>query len=353
MLWKILRYFLFLLDAETAHRLTVRLMRFANRLHLGPFHLLEIVSRTTHHKLDSKLNDPKLRLWGMDFLNPVGLAAGFDKDAELVEPIYHLGFGFMEIGTVTPRPQPGNPKPRLFRNPAEGWVFNRMGFNGMGAEHIQRELAQWRNSAVLPESFRIGVNLGKNKDTSNEDAHLDYIKAARAFEGLADYLVVNVSSPNTPNLRSLQTRASLTPILTGITEVVRGWKKVPPILLKLAPELFLERILNKTELSDLIQGLESEKILQGWVVTNTLGGEHYGMPGGMSGKVLTAPSREALQKLRALSSLPIISVGGICSEEEARWRLQNGANLIQIYSGWIFQGPDFASRIVRFLREKG
>jgi dihydroorotate dehydrogenase len=292
------------------------------------------------------------KVFGMTFRSRVGLAAGFDKDAEIVTALPSLGFGFAEIGTVTPRPQPGNERPRLFRDPVRASVFNRMGFNGAGAEVVSRRLAGVKEQGHLPPHFRVGVNLGKNKDTSLECAASDYAKAASHFKDLADYMVVNVSSPNTPGLRSLQTIEALRPIIAAVHEIISRWSRKPPLLLKIAPELQGE------SLAQLITELESSKDapIDGWILTNTLGGEHRGQVGGWSGGVLTEQSRKSLIDARAVSRLPIISVGGILTAEEAMERLRLGADLVQIYSGWIYGGPSFpallSEKIARFERSK-
>jgi dihydroorotate dehydrogenase len=326
-LWKVIRRFLFQLDPERAHRLTVRLIEVGHQSHT-----LKIMSGASS-RYYSETELPQV--FGMTFRSRVGLAAGFDKDAELVTALPSLGFGFAEIGTVTPRPQPGNERPRLFRDPARASVFNRMGFNGAGAELVSRRLAAVKGS--LPPHFRIGVNLGKNKDTSLEDAALDYAKAASRFRDLADYLVVNVSSPNTPGLRSLQTIEALRPIVAAVHEVISQWSRRPPLLLKIAPELQGE------SLAQLMTELESSKdaSIDGWILTNTLGGELQGQVGGWSGGLLTEKSRKSLVDARAVSRLPIISVGGILTAEEAMERRRLGAALVQIYSGWIYGGPSF------------
>jgi dihydroorotate dehydrogenase len=280
----------------------------------------------------------------MDFGSPVGLAAGFDKDAEILAALPAMGFGFAEIGTVTPRPQPGNERPRLFRDPARASLFNRMGFNGLGAEIVSSNLAEVRPH--LPEGFRVGVNIGKNKDTSLDRAAEDYRKAIRPFKDLADYVVINVSSPNTPGLRSLQTVESLTPIVSEVQEELAQWRRTTPVLLKLAPELRGE------DLKAVILALEARKI-SGWVLTNTLAGTidtpSGSLAGGWSGGAVTEPARLSLQEVRSISQLPIISVGGILSAEEAQVRLDLGANLIQIYSGWIYRGPTFPRDIKKAL----
>lgn len=340
-LWRLLRWCLFRLDAETAHRVTTRLFHLAG---IAGGAGLRWMSGTERRALPA----PGIRLWDLEFGSAVGLAAGFDKDADLVSALPNLGFGFVEIGTVTPRPQPGNPAPRLFRDVARRALFNRMGFNGLGAALVSERLREAR--AKLPPGFRVGVNVGKNKDTSAEDAATDYARATAAFEGLADYLVINVSSPNTAGLRALQTLEALRPICGATNEVIGRWARRPPLLLKLAPEVTGEALAD-------ILGAARELGIDGWVLTNTLAGTYRlasggELPGGWSGSPLSEIARERLIEARKSTALPIISVGGILDGEEARARIAAGASLVQIYSGWIFGGPTLPSVIGRALLQK-
>jgi dihydroorotate dehydrogenase len=344
-LWNFIKAILFKFDAEFAHRLTVVLIRMGIRFGNWP---LKVVSGTLWERSSpSALVAEEIQVLGLSFQSRVGLAAGFDKNAEVLLGLPALGFGFAEIGTVTPRPQGGNPRPRLFRQPSEQSIFNRMGFNGLGAYIVAERLKQSREK--LPQDFRVGVNLGKNKDTPIENAADDYIQAAQAFEGLADYLVINVSSPNTPGLRSLQTVDALKPIVCGVASKIQSWKKCPPLLLKLAPEI------SGHELTELIQSVEPWGI-DGWVLTNTLEGAFLingqEQKGGWSGKPLTVPSQMSLKAVRQVTRKPIISVGGIMSPEEAQARIRAGADLIQIYTGWIYQGPTFPLLLDRSLRRQ-
>ena len=343
MIWKFLKYLLFLIDAEVAHRVTISLIRLGIHLKNVP---LRIVSGSVTPVFKALESSRSTTVFGLDFSSPLGLAAGFDKNAEILVGLPSLGFGFAEIGTVTPRPQSGNDRPRLFRDPMRQSLFNRMGFNGLGATLVAANVAESRDK--LPLNFRVGVNIGKNKDTPSENAKGDYVKAARPFEGLSDYLVINVSSPNTPGLRSLQTVDALKPIIGEVVHLITGWKKRPPLLLKLAPEL------SANELIQLIQVLEPEGI-DGWVLTNTLGGSIKTpageLGGGWSGGILTELAAKSLEIARNATSRPIISVGGIITPEEAVKRLTSGADLIQIYSGWIFNGPMFPGRIMSQLEK--
>jgi len=339
MFWKRIRGLFFRLDAEFAHHLTCLFIRFGIRLWNVPLRIVSGGVSEAVFASQSKQQSNQIQVLGLTFTSRIGLAAGFDKNAEMLMGFPALGFGFVEIGTVTPRPQPGNPRPRLFRDSHQGALFNRMGFNGLGATIISERLARVRER--LPENFRVGVNLGKNKDTSNENAADDYVRVARAFEGMSDYLVVNVSSPNTPGLRSLQTVEALKPILYGVRDLIMGWKRVPPLLLKLAPEL------ESLELTHLIQTIETwecgtSNVIDGWVLTNTLEGSMKGeLKGGWSGRPLAEASRRSLVEARKVTRKPIISVGGIMSSGEALSRISLGADLIQIYTGWIYGGPRF------------
>jgi dihydroorotate dehydrogenase len=318
-MWPLLRRILFLVPAEEAHSLAKVALR-ALALFLPRPEWIEG--------------------------NPVGLAAGFDKNAELLDILPRFGFGHAEIGTVTPRPQGGNERPRLFRDPSTRRLFNRMGFNNLGAGIIAARVA--RAKPKLPRGFLVGVNLGKNKNTPEELAAEDYAQAARAFLDTADYFVVNVSSPNTPGLRALQTPEALLPILTRVKNEVADADRPIPIYVKLAPELSGET------LRTLLRAIEEAKGADGFILTNTEAGVYIyeGAPlsGGFSGQNLTPISRERLLEARGMTSLPLISVGGIMTEEEAVARMKAGASAIQVYSGWIYGGPFFARRLRNAIR---
>lgn len=319
-MWLIVRKILFLLPAEFTHEISKTGMRLMVRV---------------------------LRLKAIQKPNSIGLAAGFDKNCEVLDLLPHLGFGSAEIGTITPRPQGGNDRPRLFRDPARGVLFNRMGFNNLGAGIISERLR--RLKPKLPAHFVVGVNLGKNKDTPDSDAALDYAKVARSFVDCADYFVINVSSPNTPGLRALQTPEALSAIVKAVQQVgIENQKKIP-IWVKLAPEMTGEA------LKDIILTLELLKI-DGLVLTNTLGGDYIyrgrTLAGGYSGKVLSQIALDRLKEARSYSSLPLISVGGIMSIEDAIARFDAGAYAIQLYTGWIYQGPFFARAILKALSSR-
>ncbi len=335
-LWGIARKVVFLFDAERVHHRFTAGLAFLGRFGFGRF-ILRLISGT---RLD-KTSRP-VRVGGILFRNPIGLAAGFDKEGALIPALPHLGFGYVEVGTVTPLPQAGNPKPRLFRDADRYSLFNRMGFNGPGADAVARNVTRARADGALPPDFRIGINVGKNKTTPAERAAKDYGLAVRPFEGLADYLVVNVSSPNTPGLRELQTVESITKIVEVIRAEFAHWTLKPPIYLKLAPEV-------RGETLESILLAEKKLGIDGWVLTNTLGGYWKGAKGGWSGGALGTRGRDCLERVRARSRLPILSVGGILESRELRERIARGANLVQVYTGWIYFGPRWISYLLRAL----
>ncbi len=327
---RILRCF----DPETAHTLTVK----ALALGLGP------ISREP--------DDPilKTRVWGLDFANPIGLAAGFDKNAEVVDPMLRLGFGFVEAGSVTPRPQPGNPKPRLFRLPEQGAVLNRMGFNNQGLEQFARRFEDRRGNSRRAAGVA-GANLGKNKDTV--DAADDYAIGVRRLAPFADYLVVNVSSPNTPGLRALQGREPLRALLGRVLDARSACqlKSPPPVLLKIAPDLTHE---DKAD----IAAVALESGIDGLVISNTSIARPDGVPerfrneaGGLSGKPLFAPSTQLLKEMRVLTggALPLVGVGGVASGDDAYAKIRAGASLVQLYSALVYGGPALVGAIKRGL----
>jgi len=289
-------------------------------------------------------------VFGITFPNPVGLAAGFDKSAVSVRGIEALGFGFVEIGTVTPLPQPGNPHPRLFRLKEDEAIINRMGFNSEGAEIVSKRLARY-GSIGIP----VGANVGKNKDTPLENAGDDYAKGVKAFYAHADYLTVNASSPNTKDLRRLQEKEKLAALLDTVRDTVKqcAQNATPkPVLLKVAPDL------NESELDDVLEVASTR--VQGIIIGNTtierpetLLSSYKNEMGGLSGRPLTkravALVRYAHQKAPAL---PIVGVGGIFSADDAKRMFDAGASLIQLYTGVIFEGPLLASRIARALKTR-
>ena len=288
-------------------------------------------------------------VFGLRFPNPVGLAAGFDKNAALTDELATMGFGFVEIGTVTPRPQPGNPTPRLFRLPQDEALVNRMGFNNDGAAAVAARLARRTNRQLI-----IGGNIGKNKDTPNEQAADDYVACFDALVEQVDYFVVNVSSPNTPNLRQLQEKKPLIALLQQVQARNLSRAKPKPLLLKIAPDL------TDSQLDDILE-IAQETQLSGLVATNTtLSRENLRTPaadvaalgaGGLSGRPLRARATEVIRYLhqRSRGLMPIIGAGGIHSAEDAAEKLAAGAALVQLYTGFIYEGPELVSRINKSL----
>lgn len=334
----LIRPFLFQFDPEKVHYFTFSMIRF---LHKIPG--LGALIRNYYH-----LNDPKLvrNVFGLKFKNPVGLAAGFDKDAKLYQELSNFGFGFIEIGTITPKPQEGNPKKRLFRLKEDSAIINRMGFNNGGVVDAVERLK--KNKNVL-----IGGNIGKNKNTPNEEAVSDYMICFEALFSYVDYFVVNVSSPNTPNLRALQDKEPLTALLQTLQDANNLKSKPKPILLKIAPDLTNEQLL------DIIDIVKTTQIA-GVIATNTtlsrdgLQSENKAEMGGLSGKPLTKRSTEVIQFLskESQNAFPIIGVGGIHSPEDALEKLEAGASLVQLYTGFIYEGPALVKAINERLVEK-
>lgn len=339
----LIRPLFFKFDPERIHHFTFSLIRFSHRIGLGG------VFRSIY-----KLENPKLEreLFGLKFPNPIGLAAGFDKDAKLYKELSNLGFGFIEIGTVTPKPQDGNEKPRLFRLKNDAAIINRMGFNNGGVaeavERIKGNPVQGHKNRVL-----IGGNIGKNKITPNEEAVNDYIICFDALFDYVDYFVVNVSSPNTPNLRALQEKKPLTDLLQTLQDKNNLKQKRKPILLKIAPDLTEEQLL------DIIDIVATTKI-DGVIATNTtisregLTSENKNEMGGLSGKPLTKRSTEVIRFLSQKSNkaFPIIGVGGIHSAKDALEKLDAGADLIQLYTGFIYEGPGLIKEINKAILAK-
>jgi dihydroorotate dehydrogenase len=335
-LYKLVRSFLFLFSAEKAHYLAADLLNFF-LFFPGAKKILESIYGT---------NDPLLEkvVFGLKFKNPVGLAAGFDKNASFYNNFSHLGFGFIEIGTITPKAQDGNPKPRLFRLKSDEAIINRMGFNNGGIEEAIKNLKKRKTSII------IGGNIGKNKITANEDANDDYLACFKALYPYVDYFVVNVSSPNTPNLRALQEKEPLTQLLSLLQAENLKMPAKKPILLKIAPDL------NSNELDDVIEVVQTCK-LDGIVATNTtLDRSNLISPkeivenigtGGLSGKPLTKKSTEIIRYIyqKTNGNIPIIGVGGIHSAQDAIDKLNAGASLIQLYTGFVYEGPSLIKSI--------
>jgi len=350
---KLVRPLFFQLEPEKAHYAAMGLLEQAWRVPGARGTLAGIFEAEPTPEL-------AVELLGLRFAHPVGLAAGFDKDARWLGPLGALGFSFVEVGTVTPRPQPGNPKPRLFRLPADQALINRLGFNNEGAEAAARRVANYRSSGRRASSglatprLIIGGNIGKNKDTPNERAVEDYRETLRALHAAVDYFVVNVSSPNTPGLRELQEREPLTRLLQALHRDNAETPQPKPILIKIAPDL------TEHQLDD-IAALVTETRTAGLVCTNTtLSREGLRTPpaavqaagaGGLSGDPLRHRATEVIAYLRARvgPALPIIGVGGIRTAEHVREKMEAGANLVQVYTGFIYEGPGMVRKIVRGL----
>jgi dihydroorotate dehydrogenase len=295
--------------------------------------LLEPIARREFPSLERKL-------FGLTFPNPIGLAAGFDKNADGVTVWPRLGFGFMELGTITPRPQPGNPTPRIFRLPAEQGLINRLGFPNIGAEEVAKRLEKIKAAGHWPRT-PVGLNLGKNKDTPLTEAGRDYVTCFRRTRELADYFVVNVSSPNTPGLRELQGGAFLNSILGPLRDEDPSGKY--PLLIKIAPDL------TEAQVADVVQAVEKYR-LAGIVATNTTidkTGLSVQEEGGASGRPLTSRSTEIIRIVHRLTGgrVPIIGVGGIFNAADAREKLEAGASLLQLYTGFVYEGPLVARKI--------
>ena len=324
MLYRLLRPALFVLDAERAHGLALAALKWRGAgapPQPGPL---------------------AVEMAGLRFPNPLGMAAGFDKDGEVPDALLGLGFGFAEVGSITPLPQPGNPKPRLFRLAEDRAVINRMGFNNRGAEAAARLAARRRRGGI------VGINIGANKDSPDRIA--DYAAMTRIMSPLASYLAVNISSPNTPGLRALQDEGALTGLLDAVLEA-RG-SEGPPVFLKVAPDLEPADI-------DAISRIAIDKKLGALIVSNTtisrppLKSRHAGEAGGLSGGPLKPLALQRLRDFRRATggALPLVGVGGIATAEDAWERIRAGASLVQLYSAMVYEGPGIARRIVRGLEQ--
>lgn len=342
-MYKLVRKILFLLPAETAHYFSMNLLKiFCSVGFLRNLVTRIFASRSWHD----------IQQFGLEFKNPVGLGAGFDKNAKYVRELEALGFGFVEIGTVTPRPQSGNEKPRLFRLPADSALINRMGFNNDGVDVVSKRLKKWRKRNGKPGAsgshLIIGGNIGKNKTTPNEDAWKDYEICFRTLHPFVDFFVVNVSSPNTPGLRELQEKQALKNILTHLQKMNQSFESQKPILLKIAPDLSWQQI-------DDVIDLAKEIDLDGLVAANTtISRNQLKTPsskleaiggGGLSGKPLQHRSTEIVKYIRHKTNIPIIASGGIFTGNDAKEKLEAGASLVEVWTGFIYEGPFIVKRI--------
>lgn len=340
-MYSVIKRFFFLFDPEKIHHLVFKLIKFS----------LSIPGIKTLWRKWYVVEDKKLEktLFGLTFKNPVGLAAGFDKDAKLYNELAYCGFGFIEIGTVTPKPQEGNPKKRLFRLTEDEALINRMGFNNGGVKEAVERLKKRKTKCL------IGGNIGKNKITPNDQATDDYRICFDALHPWVDYFVVNVSSPNTPNLRELQEKAPLKALLNTLKERNKNYEVQRPILLKIAPDLTNE------QLDDIIE-IVKETQIDGVIATNTTI-DRTGLKsknvtqigaGGLSGKPLSGRSTEVIRYLSEKSNkaFPIIGVGGIHSAADAIEKLDAGADLLQLYTGFIYEGPKLISEINKAILEQ-
>ncbi|GGD52448.1 quinone-dependent dihydroorotate dehydrogenase [Lacimicrobium alkaliphilum] len=335
-MYTFLRDLLFRLDAEASHDLSMSFLKHSQHNFLTGLY-------------SQKLAPKPVQVLGMNFPNPVGLAAGLDKNGECIDAFAAMGFGFIEIGTVTPRPQPGNDKPRLFRLPQSQAIINRMGFNNKGVDYLVEQVKQSEYHGIL------GINIGKNKTTPEEQALDDYIMCLNKVYTHASYVTINISSPNTPGLRNLQYGEALDSLLSGLKlqqqKLAQQHGKYVPVLVKIAPDL------SDEELEDIARCL-IQSGMDGVIATNTTlnrdkvkGQLHAQESGGLSGSPLTDQSQLIASKLKKAlqGSMPIIGVGGIDSPDAAKARMEAGSDLIQIYSSLIYQGPELIAKILKGL----
>lgn len=349
-MYSLIRNILFLFEAEKAHYISMNMLK-----RICSVNVLRKIISLIFSPRDSSLQK---KLFGLHFKNPIGLGAGFDKNASYLRELETLGFGFVEIGTVTPLPQEGNEKPRLFRLPNDKALINRMGFNNEGVKAIKSRLEQWKtNNESIPDGKRmiIGGNIGKNKNTPNEDAWKDYEICFTELFDVVDYFVVNVSSPNTPGLRALQDKDALTNILQRLQNLNNQQPNRKPLLLKIAPDLTTEQLQDIAEISSTVK-------LDGIVSSNTtISRENLSTPskissakigmGGLSGMPLKKSSDEVLKQLVNMTNgkIPIIASGGIFTANDASHKFEIGASLIQVWTGFIYEGPGIVKNISKKL----
>ena len=347
-MYRILRNILFLLDAEKAHYLSMNLLK-----SICSVDLLKAIIGNIYTPREKTLSRD---LWGITFKNPVGLGAGFDKSAVYLRELEALGFGFVEIGTVTPLPQAGNEKPRLFRIKSDKALINRMGFNNDGVQSIKKRLEKWnKKNKQTPSKKRmiIGGNIGKNKITPNEDAWKDYEICFNELFDVVDYFVVNVSSPNTPGLRELQEKDSLLKILGTLQNNNKKRPAPKPLLLKIAPDLTKEQLQDIAEITATV-GLDGIVSSNTTISRENLSAEgsksaqEIGM-GGLSGKPLKELSNQVLHEIHLMTKgqTPIIASGGIFNGDDANYKIKQGASLIQVWTGFIYEGPGIVKKICK------
>jgi dihydroorotate dehydrogenase len=330
--YSLLRKALFLLEPERSHHLSLQAMKWGEQLHLGGLYR-------------KKIADYPVMSMGLTFPNPIGLAAGLDKNGDYIDGLGNLGFGFIEIGTVTPRPQPGNPQPRLFRLPEHEAIINRMGFNNKGVDYLVRQVEKRHYQGIL------GINIGKNADTPVEQASRDYLTCLERVYPYADYIAVNLSSPNTPGLRSLQLGDAMKKLITELADCKSGLsaqhRKHVPMLVKIAPDMSDDEIHRIAEVA-------VECKIDGLIATNTTiardrvkDSVYAQEAGGLSGKPVFDASTHVLQELQKNlgDKLCLIGVGGIDSAQTAKEKFATGADLIQLYTGFIYRGPELLNRI--------
>lgn len=336
MFYSVIRKVLFQFDPETIHEITIKGFKTTGSSVLNCFYKQKVANKP-------------VTIMGIEFPNPVGLAAGLDKNGECIDAFAAMGFGHVEVGTVTPRPQPGNPKPRMFRLPTANAIINRMGFNNKGVDYLVSQVRAAKFKGVL------GINIGKNKDTPEDHAKDDYLQCMRKVYDVASYIAINISSPNTPGLRALQYGDILDELLASLKAeqkiLTEQYGKYVPIVVKIAPDL------SDEEIQSIASSLIANEI-DGVIATNTTlsresveGLEHANEQGGLSGAPVTKKSTEVIKKFsKALDNkLPIIGVGGIASSADANEKLAAGASLVQLYTGFIYQGPPLIKEIVNNL----
>jgi dihydroorotate dehydrogenase len=327
---RFVRPLLFSLDAEAAHRFTIALLGSGSHFDLA-LRVLRFFQPTSKPKT----------LFGLNFPNPVGLAAGLDKNGVALPVWAALGFGFIEIGTVTAKPQPGNPKPRTFRLPAQQAVINRLGFNNDGADAIAHRLRRLRQSEQWP-AVPVGINIGKSRATSLEQAKDDYLYSFRLLRDFADYVTLNISSPNTPGLRELQEPQRLSELLHAIGNEPKATQK--PVVVKISPDL------SPADLNAILAVCEDNEV--GAIIATNTTLDHSSIPpqldqaGGLSGAPLREKSTALVREIVARSTIPVIASGGICDAASAREKFQAGAQLIQLYTGFVYRGPGLLREIM-------